>query len=332
MFDNIHFNKTVYHKGRHPISKIFPDELPVEYSLNLPAEYSFELPDNTVFFRDCSYCLEGIGLSCSNHPLTKFALDNFFYIQSFSIMDAGSSYYTRRKNFHSFLISYTYEGEGYLEYEGKSYFLKEGDGFFIDCRNPHYYRTEGMHWKHSDLHFSGSFSEYIYQQYISEESALFHQPLDGKFLPMMEKLIELHETIDPFRELRLSSQLERLLVFLLCKTPQYEENIKKIPEHLKYLISYIENNYASPLTLDYLSEFSNISKYHLCRLFKKYMGFTPNEYIIQLRIENAKKLLKNTMIPANKIGIIVGVQDENYFYRMFKQRTGMTPHDYREQG
>ena len=324
MFDHIHLHKTVYRRGEQPLSRISPETLPVERLL--------ELPDDTVFFQDCSYCLEGVGFSCSNHPLTEFALKNFFYIHSFSILDAGASYYTRRKNFHSYLISYTYEGEGYLEYEDESCSVKEGEGFFIDCRKPHYYRTEGTHWKHSDLHFSGSYSEYIYQQYINGGNAHFCQPLDGEFLPMLERLIELHETIAPCRELQISSQLESLLVLLLCKTPKYENTVKKIPEHLKYLISYIENNYAGPLTLDYLSEFSSISKYHLCRLFKKYLGFTPNEYIIRLRIENAKKLLKNTMLPANKIGSIVGIQDENYFYRMFKQRTGLSPHDYREHG
>lgn len=79
-----------------------------------------------------------------------------------------------------------------------------------------------------------------------------------------------------------------------------------------------------------MAEFSNISKYHLCRLFQKHLGFSPNEYLIQLRLENAKKLLLNTSLPANKITSMVGIADENYFYRLFKNRVGISVREFRK--
>lgn len=123
--------------------------------------------------------------------------------------------------------------------------------------------------------------------------------------------------------------VQKIENLLLDQSETCGKAMHTLPENLTYLVSYIENNYHKPLTLEYLSEFSSISKYHLCRLFRKYLGCSPNEFISRMRIENAQKLLKSTTLPANKIGSMVGIPDENYFYRMFKQRTDQTPTQYR---
>ena len=80
-----------------------------------------------------------------------------------------------------------------------------------------------------------------------------------------------------------------------------------------------------------MSDYSHLSKHHLIHLFNKHLHFTPNEYMIQLRILHAKELLQQTSLPASKIGEMVGIEDENYFYRIFKKRTGLTPQAYRKQ-
>ena len=59
--------------------------------------------------------------------------------------------------------------------------------------------------------------------------------------------------------------------------------------------NYIDNNYQSKLNLDFLSRIRFVSKYHLLRLFKKYYGLTPKQYLIDKRIEKAKEGLSNGM-------------------------------------
>ena len=117
---------------------------------------------------------------------------------------------------------------------------------------------------------------------------------------------------------------------ILCHSESYQHIVYNIPENLRYLVKYMEQHYMQPLTLDYLAEFSNISKYYLCRLFQKYLGLSPKEYLLQLRIEGAKNLLRNTTLPANKIGPMVGIEDENYFYRLFKSKVGMSANQFRK--
>ena len=59
--------------------------------------------------------------------------------------------------------------------------------------------------------------------------------------------------------------------------------------------NYIENNYEVNVNLDLLSHIQFVSKYHLLRLFKKYYGQTPRQYLIDKRIEKSKKHLINKM-------------------------------------
>ena len=91
----------------------------------------------------------------------------------------------------------------------------------------------------------------------------------------------------------------------------------------------MENNYQSHMSLDYLAEFACINKYYLSREFKKYTGFSPNDYLISLRINAAKNLLLNTALPASKIAHEVGIHDINNFTTLFKKKVGMTPIQFR---
>jgi len=84
-------------------------------------------------------------------------------------------------------------------------------------------------------------------------------------------------------------------------------------------MKYIENNYSNNLTLEYLAEFSKIDKFYLSREFKKYTGFSPYDYLISVRIEEAKHLLSTTSLSAVKIGVSVGIVDFNNFTRLFKK-------------
>lgn len=278
--------------------------------------------------KNVNFSMSGRMDAFSRPPVKDFVLHNLYHMEAFSIFYSDKNFYTQRKDYNSYLLLYTYEGNGLLEYDGKTYRLSEGDGFLIDCRLPQLYTTVGDYWKHSVLHLNGPLMPSFFEQYNQTASVVFSQPITGNYQIGLEKLLMIYSTAHPYRDWQASDCISSILTDLLLTT--YGANTSPIPENLQYLIKYMENNFSSAITLDYLSTFSGISKYYLSREFKKYTGFSPNDYLIQLRVEHAKYLLHSTSLPANKIAHIVGIHDMNNFTNLFKKKTGMSPGQFRK--
>lgn len=288
-------------------------------------------PEQDFAIKGSLFAISGSIRSIPAVPVSRHTMEHSYYVQTFSVMISDEKYFTRRKNCDSFLILYTYEGEGKLEYEGKTYHLGKGDGFMIDCRRLHDYRTVGEKWVHSDLHFKGAPMMPLYEEFLSSSSPVFTEPVTGTYQNYLEKLAALLSVFSPYRELQLSNLLSNIVTHILVASAEHPEGERAMPLNLKYLVQYMENHYFRSLSLDFLASFSGLSKYHLTREFSRYMGCPPIEYLIRLRTQNARFLLQNTELPVKQIAAEVGMESVSNFVQTFKKRTGMTPGEYRQQ-
>jgi len=90
---------------------------------------------------------------------------------------------------------------------------------------------------------------------------------------------------------------------------------------------YIDRHFSEDISLDKIAGKALISKFHFIRLFKKYYGCTPNQYLQEIRIEKSKTLLgKGNSI--DKVCIAVGFTSKTSFTSLFKKMTGTTPFIY----
>jgi AraC-like DNA-binding protein len=92
---------------------------------------------------------------------------------------------------------------------------------------------------------------------------------------------------------------------------------------------YINNNFDMDLNLNLLSRTRFTSKFHLLRLFKKYYGQTPKQYLTDKRIEKSKELLKNGR-SVSETCFAVGFESQSSFCTLFKQRVGLTPTEFQK--
>jgi len=90
-------------------------------------------------------------------------------------------------------------------------------------------------------------------------------------------------------------------------------------------VSYIQRNYSREITIEQLADMTHLSVSALERRFKKYMKKTPNQYINEVRLENAKRLLVETTLPIADIAYQCGFADASYFSRKFKRLFGELP-------
>ncbi len=93
---------------------------------------------------------------------------------------------------------------------------------------------------------------------------------------------------------------------------------------------FIEENYCRDISLDDVSRIVDISPYYFSKLFKEETGENFIEYLTNIRMERARKLLQNRELSIKNICIDTGYSDPNYFSRIFKKQVGLTPTEYRE--
>ena len=263
-------------------------------------------------------------------PVSDFAMEHLYYMEDFDRFYYNRHSYTERRNFSSFMIGYTYSGNGLLRYGGKEYHLSREDGFYINCSHYHYYEAVSDVWDVAVLHLGGPLLPYHHSQFMQYASPVFHEPVSGDTQDYLETLLRLYNQPIRGRDWLASGCIDTLLTHLLKIKADKSSLDSDLPDSIRYLIHYMDSNFAQPLTLDFLSDFVGVSKYYLSREFKKYTGFSPNDYLITLRINRAKTMLTNTALPAVTIAHEVGIHDKNNFTNLFKRKTGMTPMEYRK--
>lgn len=92
---------------------------------------------------------------------------------------------------------------------------------------------------------------------------------------------------------------------------------------------YIDTNFDKEINLDLLAHLRYTSKYHLIRVFKKYYGITPRQYLINKRIEKAKNNLQEGKSVTNTC-YAIGFESINSFSNLFRAKTGIPPSIYRK--
>lgn len=99
---------------------------------------------------------------------------------------------------------------------------------------------------------------------------------------------------------------------------------------LKVSLKHIHNFYTSEIDIPYLAKMENLSYSRYVVNFKRHIGKSPNDYIIDLRLKLAKKLLDSTNMSIKQISERVGYYDQYFFSRLFKNHVGISPRNYRK--
>jgi AraC-like DNA-binding protein len=122
----------------------------------------------------------------------------------------------------------------------------------------------------------------------------------------------------------------RLLWALARMIERYAHSTRLVrpPKPERYAVSimvdYLHDNLPNNITLEELSQLTQLSTYHLLRVFRNAMGLPPHAYLNQLRIYRAKSLLLGGAPPAD-VAAQVGFADQSHLTRLFKRTVGVTP-------
>lgn len=139
---------------------------------------------------------------------------------------------------------------------------------------------------------------------------------------------ELHEKSTGYRSVCIVS-LAELIIFLSRKASKHN-----LPVHTRCLaevLCYMEKNSKRKISLAQLSRMVNLSPRSFQRIFRSYMGSSPFYYLINIRVQHAKKLLEKTELNISEVACAAGFSSSAYFTRQFKKIIRISPLSYRKQ-
>lgn len=173
-------------------------------------------------------------------------------------------------------------------------------------------------------------SQYLCFKLINHVFEYVHQEFDINVEAVLQE-----EKYLIFKQLNQLRTMEEHKVWLLKKIGKLvdylSENQMSQKEKLLYEVkNYLKENYTQTIGLDEIAGKFHISPAYLSSLFSKNTGVTLFEYIINMRMEKAKELLRTTNNKISDICQQVGYENQRYFNQVFKKNIGTTPGNYRE--
>ncbi len=178
------------------------------------------------------------------------------------------------------------------------------------------------------------FGEQILDQIYARPTNRFAAAMQPVIYGYFTRLLETYSQKTPYGEFRSQCVLSELLLAILeYRLPEDNSASHATPLSLPIMdaVYYMEIHYAEPLTIEKVAEIAGYSTAYFSRLFHSQLGKSYSEYLSYIRIKNVSRLLLNTDKSITEIAIETGYQYPGNLSSSFRQKTGLTPQQYRRQ-
>ncbi|OZG64067.1 helix-turn-helix domain-containing protein [Bifidobacterium eulemuris] len=247
---------------------------------------------------------------------------------------------TERTTFDSLLVMLVESGSMEIDVPGCVGVAHAGDVVLIDCYQHHRYvalePTRAL-W----AHFEGAGARLYYDEVCATMRNIITLP-DEVREAVAANLRNLLDAVsgERYDELVADRLLTDVLGDLLLEAKRRQSEAegggdvgeRSRPQGVRDAMTHIMSHINEPLSVSELAAVAGMGERSFMRAFKKETGYTPHAYIIEIRMSNAKSMLVNMTASLQEICDAVGFSSTNAFCMAFKNKTGMSPMEYRRRG
>lgn len=247
-------------------------------------------------------------------------------IESFGITFPNPNFHIQRFDARYFILEYIVSGKGYLKVDGKLHTLHANDVYLLEPGSSHeYYADKDEPFKKYWINFKSDVFFHILHEYDLNQIYVFH---DTDISEEMTKIFAL-EKVSLYND-QIYKQASKYLFTIFMKLAE-KNHIKADGSVIaQQILAELDKAINSSVSIDEICETLFISRSKLIREFKKHYDITPHAYLVNRKIAFSKMLLQNSAHSIKSISNHLGFADEHYFSNIFKQKTGMTPSEYRK--
>lgn len=277
-----------------------------------------------------------------------FKASNYSGIEYFRNRD--TSLYMKSCGMHRCLPGYTYphnaregyhlhvvlSGRGILQVHGNEYHIHKGQLFLLKEHEEVFYQADQEDpWYYVWVTYVGTNAE-KYMQYAGFTEGVYVQDCNidpADFSSVIRDILE-HPHLNISSEVYRMSQAIRFLSLAIESWEKSEDGSRKkgdmtADDYVNYAARYIRENCAN-IRISDVADYIGINRTYLTAIFREKIHMSPQEFLMQVRMDRSRNLLLNTDAPIYAVASEVGYSDQMAFSKIFRKKTGMSPEQYRK--
>lgn len=258
------------------------------------------------------------------HSPSDFVQKNLLYPSWGAEILCTAPYQIHRKTHSQYMDAYLIfrimDGKLYFDYENVTFTAASGELVLLDSHIPnHYWAADKVRFQY--IHFNGPLSKTFYELIHTNQKIHSTGRTESAFL--FNNILKEMSDRNP-NDLRLSLWMYNLIAGItLPDSSNADKNVVRARQ-------YMQDNFSKAITVDDIARYAGLSRFHFSRIFKQETGFTPHQYLINIRLKHAQEILAAGPASLDDIAISCGFSSTSHFIHTFKKKNGVTPTMFRK--
>lgn len=238
----------------------------------------------------------------------------------------------RKSGRPDYMLVYTHSGRSLARFKGEEHCIEAGAIFIYRPGEEQYYgQVEndplGCYW----IHFSGYGIPGLFQQLNFDHRSVITTGINDWLPAAFDLLIRKINEKSSNNHVLFSAMLLQLLHYISSKDFNHDMAARKnkSSELVSLSLNHMNLNYNQKISVKELADRSGLCVSRYINVFKEITGYTPKEYMINIRLEKACEIISNTNLSIKEVALTTGFEDQLYFSRLFKKHKNMSPTEYR---